>query len=108
MAASFFRGTQLDQNVKFKDKDKELTKKWNFPPEFDCPVDIKKVSARAFVLRCLKVQIDVIKLWVERRITELMGGEDEILSNLVIAQLEQDQGTAGHSDRKLDPKIMQV
>lgn len=44
MAASFFRGTQLDQNVKFKDKDKELTKKWNFPPEFDTAVDLKKVS----------------------------------------------------------------
>ncbi len=44
MAASFFRGTQLDQNVKFKDKDKELTKKLQFPPEFDKPVDINKVS----------------------------------------------------------------
>ena len=44
MAASFFRGTQLDQNVKFKDKDRELTKKMNFPPEFDKQVDISKVS----------------------------------------------------------------
>jgi hypothetical protein len=34
----------LDQNVKFKDKDKELTKKWNFPPEFDYPLNMKKVS----------------------------------------------------------------
>lgn len=55
MAASFFRGTQLDQNVKFKDKDRELTKKWSFPPEFDRPVNLQKVSARVPSLRCLKV-----------------------------------------------------
>ena len=46
MAASFFRGTQLDQNVKFKDKDRELTKTWIFPPEFDLQVNLSKVSAR--------------------------------------------------------------
>jgi hypothetical protein len=46
MAASFFRGTQLDQNVKFKDKDLELTKKMMFPADFDKPVDISKVSNR--------------------------------------------------------------
>ncbi len=55
MAASFFRGTQLDQNVKFKDKDRELTKKMNFPPEFDQPVDIAKVStARHIHSECIK------------------------------------------------------
>ncbi len=44
MTASFFRGTQLDQNVKFKDKEKELLKAWKWPPEFDKPVNINKVS----------------------------------------------------------------
>jgi hypothetical protein len=48
MAASFFRGTHIDQNVKFKDKDKELTKKWKYPPEFDLSVDLKKVSIGSF------------------------------------------------------------
>lgn len=47
MAANFFRGTHIDQNVKFKDKDRELTKKWNFPPEFDLTVELKKVSTES-------------------------------------------------------------
>lgn len=47
MAAAFFRGTTIDQNVKFKDKDLELTKKWQYPPEFDLHVNLSKVSARA-------------------------------------------------------------
>ncbi len=54
MAASFFRGTALDQNVKFKDKDLELTKKWQFPPEFDQHVNLSKVSARAPISQVFK------------------------------------------------------
>lgn len=52
MAASFFRGTQIDQNVRFKDKDKALTKGLNAPPEFSNPVNLNKVSTRAWHLRC--------------------------------------------------------
>jgi hypothetical protein len=47
MAAAFFRGTTIDQNVKFKDKDLELTKKWQFPPELDQHVNLAKVSDAA-------------------------------------------------------------
>jgi hypothetical protein len=31
--------------VKFKDKDKQLKKEWQWPKEFDEPVDLSKVSA---------------------------------------------------------------
>ena len=44
MSAAFFRGTGIDQNVKFKDKDKELVRSMAFPTNFDEPVDLKKVS----------------------------------------------------------------
>ena len=44
MSAAFFRGTQIDQNVKFKDKDKQLIRETEFPESFDKPVDLKKVS----------------------------------------------------------------
>jgi hypothetical protein len=44
MSAAFFRGTQLDQNVKFKDKDKQFIRQWKWPKEFDEPVDLAKVS----------------------------------------------------------------
>jgi len=90
MAASFFRGTQLDQNVKFKDKDLELTKKMMFPADFDKPVDISKVSNRVYLSTVLlKVRIEVIRKWVERRIAELTGDEeDDVVPNFVISQLE--------------------
>ena len=39
-------------------------------------------------LRCLKVQIDMIKSWVERRIPELMGLEDDVVINYAVSQLE--------------------
>ena len=77
MSASFFRGTQLDQNVKFKDKEAKLIKAREWPEIFDSKVDIKKVS------------LDVIKIWIERRLTELMGDEDEIVINFAISMLEE-------------------
>ena len=50
MAASFFRGTQIDQNVKFKDKEKELIKKMKWPSDFDLTVDLKKVHNPSLLL----------------------------------------------------------
>ena len=65
-----------------------MSKKWTFPPEFDLKVNPKKVSTRAYMLRYLKVALDVIKVWVERRITELMGPDDDVVANFVNALLE--------------------
>ncbi len=53
----------------------------------------------------------MIKVWVKRRITELMGEEDEIVINLAISQLEDatsNIGMNGIPDKRLDPKLMQV
>lgn len=47
----------------------------------------------------------MIKIWVERRITELMGEEDDILINFAISCLE-DQSE--NPDKRLDPKHLQV
>ena len=44
MSAAFFRGTGIDQNVKFKDKDKQLIRETDWPPEFEKQVDLSKVS----------------------------------------------------------------
>ena len=46
----------------------------------------------------------MIKVWIERRITELMGYEDEVVINFAISQLEEVQGP----DKRLDPKMMQI
>ena len=44
MAAAFFRGTGIEQNVKFKDKDKQLIKETEWPADFEKQVDLSKVS----------------------------------------------------------------
>ena len=46
MCSSFFRGTHLDQNVKFQDKNKKLIKEWNWPDIFDKKVDLTKVKLK--------------------------------------------------------------
>ena len=53
MSAAFFRGTQIDQNVKFKDKDKQLMNETKYPSEFNQKVDLSKVSEFAFKELCL-------------------------------------------------------
>ena len=49
----------------------------------------------------------MIKLWVQRRIVELMGYEDEIVISFAISQIE-DENTLHTADKKLDPRKMQV
>jgi hypothetical protein len=46
----------------------------------------------------------VIKIWVERRVTELIGYEDELVTGFVISQLEEQPSP----DSKLCPKVMQI
>lgn len=50
MCAAFFRGTQLEQNVKFQDKEKKLIKNWKWPAIFEEKVDLKRVSSTSFNL----------------------------------------------------------
>lgn len=38
MAGNFFRGTSLDQDPRFKDKQAALMRKTSFPPSFDTNV----------------------------------------------------------------------
>jgi hypothetical protein len=58
-------------------------------------------------LRWLKVQIDVIKSWVKRRIEDMIGDDDDVVVNMTLSLLDQDH-QMGQSDKKLDPKDMQV
>ena len=76
MCSAFFRGTSLDQDVKFKDQEKKLIKGRKWPEQFKQKVDLNKV------------QLDLIKIWIERRIEELINDEDEILNNYAISLIE--------------------
>eukprot|EP00405_Crypthecodinium_cohnii_P005667 CAMPEP_0194765478 /NCGR_PEP_ID=MMETSP0323_2-20130528/26797_1 /TAXON_ID=2866 ORGANISM="Crypthecodinium cohnii, Strain Seligo" /NCGR_SAMPLE_ID=MMETSP0323_2 /ASSEMBLY_ACC=CAM_ASM_000346 /LENGTH=213 /DNA_ID=CAMNT_0039695111 /DNA_START=29 /DNA_END=671 /DNA_ORIENTATION=+ len=91
--SGFFRGTSTDQ-VKHVNAEqkliKELQKKGKFPPHFAKKVDISKVS------------MEVLKPWIAKRITEMLGFEDEVVVDLCIAHLEE------KSEKGLDPKLLQV
>ena len=47
----------------------------------------------------------MIKIWIERRITELLGCEDDIVYNFAISQLEEAaEDLSGKTATKLCPK----
>lgn len=91
--SGFFRGTSSDQ-VKHVNADqklvKEMSKNNRFPEHFAKKVDISKVS------------MDVMKPWIARRITELLGFEDDIVVDFCVAQLQDP------AEKGLDPKMLQV
>lgn len=89
MCASFFRGTQLDQNVKFQDKNKKLIKERSWPDIFNHKVDFNKVDLKS------------VSTWIEKRVTELLGDDDDIVINFAISQLEQST-----KEKPLCPKEM--
>ena len=73
---SFFKGTSIDQDTRYKDKTRELVDKSKFPAIFGTKVSTTKVN------------MEVMRPWIAQRITELLGIEDEIAVEYVYAQLE--------------------
>jgi serine/arginine repetitive matrix protein 1 len=64
-------GTSQDQDIRFSDKTKKLLKTVNFPKILSEKVDISKVN------------LDVLRPWIAKRVTELLGFEDEICIEFV-------------------------
>jgi serine/arginine repetitive matrix protein 1 len=60
-----------------------------FPKEYDLKVDVNKVNW------------EVIKGWVAKRITELLGVEDEVLIGYVFEQLENKAVSSSYVLRNL-------
>ena len=87
---SFYRGTTHDQDGRFKNKEKKMMENKVFPKEFDEIVDISKV------------EVKVVRAWVEKRVTELLGFDDEFLTNFIMSMLEE------KSLESLNPRIMQI
>lgn len=75
--AGFFRGTSADQDNRFSDKYKKLLKQLKFSDVLNQKVDIKKVN------------MDVIKPWIQKHITLSLGLDDEVVYEYVINQLEE-------------------
>ncbi|BAT90749.1 hypothetical protein LR48_Vigan238s005100 [Vigna angularis] len=76
MSGGFFRGTSADQDTRFSNKQAKLMKSQKFAPELEHLVDMTKVN------------MEVIKPWVTRRVTEFLGFEDEVLINFIHSLLD--------------------
>jgi len=87
---TLYRGTSMDQDGRFSNKDRKLMKQISWPPEFSTKVDIKKVD------------LTVINPWIHRKIVEYLGDEDELLINFIISALEQPL------EKGLDPRKLQI
>ena len=78
----------FDQSYNFyglRSKDAKLLKTLKFPKEYDLKVDLKKVNW------------EVMKGWVAKRITELLGLEDEVVIGYVLEQLENKAVSLQHN-----------
>lgn len=80
MAGNFFRGTSVEQDGRWGKSDvllmAKMTKAGKFAAILDTKVNLKKVN------------LDVMSKWVNEKIVELVGFEDEILINLVVNMLQ--------------------
>ncbi|KAI6040925.1 hypothetical protein EDC04DRAFT_2990287 [Pisolithus marmoratus] len=88
--AGFFKGTSADQDRRFSDKELKLLKSMKFPPEFEKKVDMKKVN------------MEIIRPWIAKKVTELVGFEDEVVIEYAMGLLEDPNHTTP------DPKKMQI
>jgi len=70
-----YAGTSILQDGRFSNKEKKLLKTRKWPKEFSKKVDISKVD------------MDVIEKWIEKKIEEILGFDDEIVVNLAVAEL---------------------
>ncbi|KAF9476945.1 PWI domain-containing protein, partial [Pholiota conissans] len=86
----FFKGTSADQDRRFSDKELKLLRTMKFPPEFDKKVDMRKVN------------LNVIRPWIAKKIVELIGFEDEVVVEYAMGLLEDE------SQPNPDPRKMQI
>ncbi|KAI0034658.1 PWI domain-containing protein [Vararia minispora EC-137] len=90
LLSGFFKGTSADQDRRFSDKELKLLKTIKFPPEFDKKVDMRKVN------------LEVLRPWVAKKVVELLGMEDELVVEYAMGLLEDE------SQPTPDPRRMQI
>nr|XP_012573158.1 serine/arginine repetitive matrix protein 1 isoform X2 [Cicer arietinum] len=76
MSGGFFRGTSADQDTRFSNKQAKLLKSQKFAPELEHLVDMTKVN------------MEIMRPWITRKVTELLGFEDEVLINFIHSLLD--------------------
>ncbi|KAJ2260080.1 Serine/arginine repetitive matrix protein 1 [Coemansia sp. RSA 376] len=77
MSGAFFRGTNLAQDQRFGDATQKLISQTSFSSVLKKRVDMSKVN------------MEVIKPWISRKINELLGIDDEVLFEYVVNMLQE-------------------
>lgn len=100
MSAGFFKGTSLEQDSRFPDKQKKLLARMTFPPEYDQKVDLTHV------------RLDLIKPWISGRVKDILEAEDDVVVDLIFNSLEEKQKLLRQGKSKaegqLDPRDLQI
>ena len=81
----FLQGTSAEQDNRFSNKQKKLLKQLKFAECLEKKVDMSKVN------------LEVIKPWITKRVTEILGFEDDVIE-FIFSQLEVNP----------DSKMMQI
>ena len=84
-----YTGTKLGQDIRFKDPDKGILSSMKTPKIFSTTVRKRNI-----------IILPIIKLWLNKKIIELLEFEDETLVNLIINLISS-------SEDKIDPKKLQ-
>lgn len=71
-----FRGTSLEQDGRWQDKQQKLYSTMKFPKIYSRKVDLSKIK------------MPVIKQWITKRVYELTGTDDDVIPNFVFSMLE--------------------
>lgn len=79
MGDSSYKGVSAAQDSRFSNKESALLRKLKFPAHFDTKVDMRKV------------ELSVIKPWIARRVTELLGFEDDVVLEYASGMLEEER-----------------
>uniref|UniRef100_A0A674HDQ6 PWI domain-containing protein n=1 Tax=Taeniopygia guttata TaxID=59729 RepID=A0A674HDQ6_TAEGU len=71
----FYKGSNKQDN-RFSNKQKKLLKQLKFAECLEKKVDMSKVN------------LEVIKPWITKRVTEILGFEDDVVIEFIFNQLE--------------------
>ncbi|SNX82930.1 uncharacterized protein MEPE_01636 [Melanopsichium pennsylvanicum] len=88
MGDTAYKGISVTQDSRFSNKESSLLRKLKFPLCFDTKIDTTKI------------QLSVIKPWIARRITQLLGFEDDVVLEYAAGMLED--------QRWPDPRKVQI
>ncbi|CAO1612624.1 unnamed protein product [Parajaminaea phylloscopi] len=97
MGDAGYRGVSATSDPRFRDKEakalKQLEAKKAFPANFANRVDLRKCN------------LQVVRPWVEQRVNELLGFEDDVVAEYVLGILESDENQPHPDPRKLQVSI---